>query len=257
MNRKDEQKKKEERHIFKEFAKFCSSLEINEESIKSGDEIKREPDILCQLKDGSHLAFELTKAVDNKVPHRMDCAQKAEEFWDEYKNNILPKHEKERFDRIFSGCSITLNLNKQATLPKIKKAIKHIFKKYENTYRCNLGLIQRVESDLPNCYESIKIEPKDGEPEFRCSRAMSVSTTLVKDRIKNKRERTYETSCPIHLLIYSSHHSFGPDGFWNQQDTKTYIEENIGSSMFERIWIFDRRSGKAEKIVYAFPETNN
>ena len=247
MNRKEDQKKRE-KYIFGEFTRVCPLDIVSFESKNPP-----EPDILCQLKDGSSLAFELTEAVDDKVPQRMDNAQKAKKFWEDYKNNELPKEDKERFDRIFSGCSITLNLNKQATMPKIKKAIKLIFKKYKNSYRCQLGLIQRVESDdLPDCCESIKIEPKDGEPEFSCSRAMPISPKFVIDRIKSKFRKTYKTSCPINLLIYSGHHSFGPDGFWNQPDTKSYIEVNMGSSLFERIWIFNR-----SEIVYVFPEINN
>ena len=248
MNRKDKQKERE-MYIFGAFAKVCP-LEIT--SFESKD--PPEPDILCQLKDGSSLAFELTEAVDDRVPQRMDNAQKAEKFWEDYKNNELLPEDKERFDRLFSGCSITLNLNKQTTMPKIKKAIKYIFKKYKNSYRCQLGLIQRVKSDFPDCYESIKIEPKDGEPEFRCSRAMSISPKFVINIIKNKFERNYETDYPIHLLIYSGQHSLGPDCFWNQPNTKSYIEKNMGSSLFKRIWIFDRHK---MKIVYVFPEITN
>ena len=68
MNRKDAQEERE-RCIFREFAGVCP-LEVNEESIKSGDEEKKEPDIHCHLKDGSGLPFELTEAVDGNIPKK-------------------------------------------------------------------------------------------------------------------------------------------------------------------------------------------
>lgn len=248
MNRQDKQKETEI-YVFKEFAKFCP-LGINEKTIKSGDEKKQEPDILCQSADGKCLAFELTEAVDDQVPHTMDKAEKVEKFWKEYHDNKLPKNEKERFDHIFSGCSITLNPQKRATLPNIKKAIPLIFNKYKNSYRSQLGLIRREASDLPNCCESIKIEPKDGEPEFRCSRAINRSPEFIFNKILKKFKKQYNLSRATHLLIYSDRHSLGPDGFWNQTDTKSYLEKNIGNSPFERIWIFDMHEGKIE---YVYP----
>jgi len=252
MNRHDVQKE-DELFVFKEFIKVCP-LGINGKSIKSGDEAKKEPDIMCILNDGSNLSFELTAAVDKKVPHKMDIAKKAEEYWENYKNNKIPKDEKERFERIFSGCSITLNLKENATNNIAEKAIKNIFERYKNSCRNQLGIMHTERQDLPKDCESIKIEPKDGEPEFRCSRTINRSPMFIFDKILKKFKKQYDQSYPIHLLIYSDRHSLGPDGFWNQTDTKSYIEENIGNSPFERIWIFDWHK---MKIEYVFPGINN
>jgi hypothetical protein len=246
MNRNQEQKDRE-KYIFGEFAKVCP-LEIA--SFESKD--PPEPDILCQLKDNRRLGFELVEAVDNKIPHKDSVIEKAKELWEEYKNNKLPKDENERFEHIFSGCSLTLSLSDQATGKMIKEAIPLIFAKYKNSCRSTLGLIKRVESDLPEGCESIRIEPRDAKPIFRCSSGSLISSACIK-ALRDKFGKTYVTDYSIHLLVYNDHHPF----FLIQSDIKTYIEENIDSSPFKRIWFFDRRSGKMEKIVYAFPEIND
>lgn len=249
MNRKDKQKAERERCIFREFAKVCS-LEINEESIKSGDDKKREPDILCQLKDGSGLAFELTEAVDNRISHKDNVVKKAEEFREEYKNNKLLKAERERFECVFRGCSLTLSLRDRATEHTVEKAIPKIFEKYKNSCRSDLGLIKREESGLPNGCESIIIEPQDArEAIFRCSTGSLISPACI-GALDNKFRKTYKPVPPIHLLVYSDHHPF----FAIESDIKAYIEENNNRSRFKNIWFFERRSGKQEggRIEYVF-----
>jgi hypothetical protein len=247
MTNKENQKKKVQNQIFKEFTKKCPLKIASFESKEPP-----EPDILCQLSNGSTLAFELTEAVDNKIPHKDSVIEKAEEFWQEYKNNRLPKNEKERFEHIFSGCSLTLSLSDQATKRMIKKAIPLIFEKYKNSCRSTLGLIKRVGSNLPEGCESIRIEPRDAEPIFRCSSGSLISSSCIK-ALRDKFGKIYKTNHSIHLLVYNDHHPF----FLVQSEIKTYIEQNIDSSPFEKIWFFDRRSGKTEKILYAFPEIND
>ena len=242
MNRK-EKKKEKERYFFEEFAKICP-LEII--SFESKD--PPEPDILCQLNDGSSLAFELVEAVDNKIPHKDRVIEKSEALWNEYYNSKLSREERERFDAVFSGCSLTLDLSTKATEEDIKKAIPQIFKKYKNSCRDTLRLIQRINNDLPKGCESIRIEPQEAKPIFRCSRGSLISSSCIK-ALGDKFGKTYETNHSIHLLVYNDHHPF----FSVQSEIETYIEHNIESSPFEKIWFFDRRSGTDEKIVYAFP----
>jgi hypothetical protein len=246
MNRKEKQKEKE-KSIFREFVEVCS-LEINEESIKSGDESKNEPDILCQLKDGSSLAFELTEAVDNKIPQKDHIIEKAGKFWEDYKNNTLPKDKKERFERVFSGCSLSLTITDDATQNHIKKAIPKIFERYQNSCRDQLGLIHHEQDNLPKGCEIIRIEPRDAAPIFICSSGSFISSACI-EALRKKFGKTYKNNHSIHLLVYNDHHPF----FFVQSDIKTYIEENIDSSPFERIWFFDRCSGKMKEIVYVFP----
>ncbi|MEA3225298.1 MAG: hypothetical protein U9Q07_05050 [Planctomycetota bacterium] len=256
MNQKDAQKAKRERCIFREFAKVCP-LEINEESIKSGDDKKREPDILCQLKDGSGLAFELIEAVDEKITDKTGSVRKkAEEFWEEYKNNKLPKTERERFECVFSGCSFTLSLSDQATNSTAKKAIREIFKKYKNSCRSDLGLIKREGSDLPNGCESILIEPQDEKPPiFRCSTGSLISSACI-TALEKKFVKTYNKAVrTIHLLVYSDRHPL----FLAKSDIETYVKQNIDSSPFDKIWFFERRPGKHDggPTVHEFSKTNN
>jgi hypothetical protein len=245
MNRKDTQKERE-RRIFREFA-GVSPLEINDESIRSGDEEKKEPDILCHLKDGSGLAFELTEAVDEKVPHKDNMCEKAEEFWEEYKN----KHEaeRERFECVFSGCSLTLSLSDQATVDTVKKAIPEIFKRYTTSCSSDLGLIKREVSGLPEGCESIMIEPKDAKPIFRCSTGSFISSACI-TALEKKFAKQYKTDHSIHLLVYSDHHPF----FLRRSDIKTYIGENINRSPFENIWFFERRANAGHAVIISKDE---
>jgi hypothetical protein len=243
MNRKEEQKERE-MYIFGEFVKICP-LEII--SFESKD--PPEPDILCQLNNGSSLAFELVEAVDNKIPHKDHVTEKSEELWNEYYNYKLSQKERDRFDAVFSGCSLSLSLTDHATEKVIEKAIPLLFKRYKNSCRDQLGLIHHEQAGLPKGCERIRIEPQEAKPTFRCSRASHISSNFIIERLKSKFGKTYETNHSIHLLVYNDHHPF----FLIQSEIKIYIEQNINSSQFERIWFFDRRSGKKEEIVYVFP----
>jgi len=244
MNRK-EKKKEKERYFFEEFAKICP-LEII--SFESKD--PPEPDILCQLNDGSSLAFELVEAVDNKIPHKDQLTEKSEVLWKEYYNSKLSREERKRFDAVFSGCSLSLSLTNHATEKVIEKAIPLLFKRYKNRCRDQLGLIHYEQDGLPEGCERIRIEPQEAKPTFRCSRASHISSDFIIECLKSKFGKTYETNHSIHLLVYNDHHPF----FLIQSEINIYIEQNIDSSQFERIWFFDRRSGKKEEIVYVFPQ---
>ena len=58
-----------EREIFKSFAKICP-LGIDVESIES--RLPNEPDLVCRLKDGSPIAFEVTVA-NTQNPEEMQA----------------------------------------------------------------------------------------------------------------------------------------------------------------------------------------
>lgn len=241
MNDKQEQRKSREKCIFKKFAEICP-LDIK--SFESKD--PPEPDILCELKNGENLAFELVEAVDNKIPQKDIVIEKAEKLWTEYYNSKLSKEERERFDAVFSGCALSLALTDHASEKVIEKAVPLLLKKYQNSCRDQLGLIHHEQDGLPEGCERIRIEPKEAKPIFRCSRASHISSSLVIKAIKSKFEKSYETKHSIHLLIHNDHHSL----FMNQSDTKTYIKKKFDSSPFYKIWIFDYLQNK---IDFVFP----
>jgi len=243
MNRTEEQKDRE-KYIFGEFVEVCP-LEIV--SFESKD--PPEPDILCQLHDGNELAFELVEAVDNKIPHKDHVTEKSEALWNEYYNSKLSQKERDRYDAVFSGCSLSLSLTNHVTEKAIEKAIPLLFEKYKNSCRDQLGLIHHEQVGLPKGCERIRIEPQEAKPTFRCSRASHISSDFIIECLKSKFGKIYETKHSIHLLVFNDHHPF----FLMQSDIKNYIEENISSSPFDKIWFFDQCSGKMKEIVYVFP----
>ena len=240
MNQQYRQKEIE-RCVFKEFVKVCPLKIVSFES-----KGPPEPDILCQLNGGSSLAFELVEAVDNKIPHKDIVIEKAETLWSEYYNSKLSEEERERFDAVFSGCSLSLALTDHASEKVIEKAVPLLFRKYINSCRDQLGLIHHEQDGLPEGCERIRIEPKEAKPIFRCSRASHISSSLVIKALESKFEKSYITDYSIHLLIHNGHHAL----FMNQSGTKTYIKKNIGSSPFDKIWIFDYLRNK---IDFVFP----
>lgn len=246
MNYKQEQKKIRESYIFKEYAKICP-LEIV--SFDSKD--PPEPDIVCELKNGDNLAFELVEAVDNKIPHKDSVIEKAETLWSEYYNSNLSEEESKRFDAVFTGCSLSLALTDHASEKVIKKAIPLLFKKYKNSSRDQLGLIHHAQDGLPEGCERIRIEPQEAKPIFRCSRASHISSDFVIKAVREKFGKTYETNHSIHLLVFNDHHSLGPDCIWLDK-TKKYVQQNLPDSPFKRVWVFDKCSSK---IAYVFPNS--
>ncbi len=238
--------------IFKQFAIVCG-LEIDTGSIKSGDEIKKEPDILCQLLNGSKLAFELTEAVDSRVPRRDAVCDEAEKIWKKHYNSLSP-NDKLRFDCVCDGGIISLKISDHTSKSNIQKAIPILIKKLKDRCRDQLGLIKWISKDefpLPEGCDHLTIEAQEAKPKFRCSRAGCISPGFVLNKIEKKFLKSYESSNPIHLLVYDEHHSFGPDCLWIDK-TKQYVEKNLKDSPFERVWVFDRCS---QKIVYVFPNS--
>ncbi len=60
---REENKAKYEKNIFLTFLK-ASNLSINENTIRSGKHNQKEPDLLCEFKNGEHVAFELGRIRD-------------------------------------------------------------------------------------------------------------------------------------------------------------------------------------------------
>ena len=236
-------KKEKEKYIFGEFKKV-SPLDIESfENRKSP-----EPDILCGLKNGEKLAFEMGSATDEKSPHNEDIIKKAKQFLDEYMKQ-LDESEKVHFESVFDY-TLTLSLNDQATKNNINKAILKIFQKYKNYRRDLRGQIYHEQDNLPKGIKIIRIEQEKSKSPIRISSALFISSNAVIDRLKDKFGKHYDTNNPIHLLIHSE---FDPL-FFNYTEINTFIEQNINTSPFEKIWLFDWH---LNKIVYVFPSTKN
>lgn len=242
MTRKEEQKEIE-KHIFGEFTEVCP-LDIV--SFESKD--PPEPDILCELKNGEMLAFEMGSATDERSPHNDDKIKKAIKFLDEHMKQ-LDESERVFFESVFDY-TLTLSLNDQATDNNIKKAIPKIFQKYKNYSRDLRGQIYHEQKNLPKGIKIIRIEQKKSKSPVRISNALFISSNAVIDRLKDKFGKHYDTNNPIHLLIHSE---FDPL-FFNYTEINTFIEQNINTSPFEKIWLFDWH---LNNIVYIFPSTKN
>ena len=204
-----------------------------------------EPDIRCQMSDGSWVAFEVTESIDDLIAQRNEEAQSLKNNIKEYlkvssvKDEILNKY-----------CDAMISIYPYDRIPrKIYRSQK------------NIDSLLKFLANFPNDTDEVEfnsigkhkyiIEIDRGNfigPIFNTDIGGSFNDYIIQTiKIKFFR-KTYQTDLPIELLI---HYHMQPGPFqWDVDEAIYFIKNNLKKSPFRRAWIF---STKENKILDRYP----
>lgn len=246
MNRQDKQRKIEI-SVFKEFVKFCL-LEIV--SFDSKD--PPEPDILCELKNGNKLAFELVEAVDHNQARQHDLSISVKQEMRQYYES-LSGSSKNNFNNLYGNADLFFKFGDDLTKNKILNNLPEIFTFLLSLDEKSEGNIKNTTPNFPNVCKKIRINRGCFiGPMFNISNAMYIKDGVT-EALSSKFNKAYSCSYPIELIIHSDTRPLLPSTLWIDE-VKGYIKENLLNSPFRRVWVFGLHE---MKIEYVFPSVES
>jgi hypothetical protein len=204
-----------------------------------------EPDIMCQISDGSWVTFEVTESIDDLIAQRNEEAQSLKTNIKEYLNKSSLKNE-----LLVKYCNAMISIYPYDRIPK------KIFRSQKN-----IDSLLKFLANLPNDineeeFNSIGkhkyiIEIDRGNfigPIFNTDIGGSFNDYIIQAIDIKFFKKNYRTDLPIELLVYY-HMQPGPFQ-WDVNEAIDFIKNNLKKSPFRRAWIF---STKENKILDGYP----
>ena len=244
MRKSPAQQIEDELHAFRVFAaQFL--LPVISESIQKRD--PPEPDILCRLADGNHVAFELVEICHPKnaafmggVGARADLIEKA------YQN--LPAEIKSRFDGRFVNSPLSFEFLPKASQHQISARIRGILCELMNQ-ASSKDDDWVFSTDARKVLASVRARGRvdtPGRPSFNIAGSFAHEDVVV-ESVMSKLSKTYETSHPIELVAYFGGRALELSREWKESLQDILCSKGLGQ--FRRIWIL----GSSEvKFVYPY-----
>lgn len=242
------QQAKNEIRIFKKFARLCPySIHLNSITKKEPPE----PDISCNLSDGSTIAFELVECIDNSIAQSIYDSSKLKKTFDDKLERLLQER-KERFKVNFRNALIYIAFIKRISANKKMLSIPTILDyllTLESTAEGKFDL--RSHPDLKNIVRWISIKRgKFAGPIFNVE-AVTFFAEPAKERVEDKFKKQYKTKCKTDLLAYYELQPELPENHW-LPSVQDFVKNNIKTSVFRRAWIY---SVTKNKIIFVYPSS--
>lgn len=195
-----------EEMIFYAFAEANGEL-IDLDSIKICD--PPEPDILCKLKTGEIVYFELTECVTPEVPRELYTKLKVHKL---FEKNLESHPLGEIIIKMYPAKMIHVGFRDGLTISQIRATIPQIFKflSKSDPTKSVLNFYHPFEfPPLQNIAGDIEIYSYNGElPEFRIDKMIEAipSNILVPEAVRAKYRKSYETGGRrVYLLAFFLH----------------------------------------------------
>lgn len=232
-----------EMRIFRRFAAICA-LPLSTESAEN--RYPPEPDILCKVEGGSAIAFELVQIIDSGLAKRTDAQVDLHEHLENEYESFLPKEKVEISQRIGNAlidvaykANVSLKIKRNTT-----KAIIFSLKDIDPYFEGNIILGRELSKVIK------RITICRGDFNGPCFNVESVGSICdpIAEKLEEKFNKAYKTNLPIELLAYYDLQPILRESYWLPKAI-SFIERNIYTSPFERVWIFDVHK---EKIIYSY-----
>jgi hypothetical protein len=236
MNKKE---KKEYQILLKFTEKY--PFPIIADSIKN--EKPPKPDISCKLKDGKSIAFELVEIIDDGLAKRLNDKLEIERIINQKLNDL--NIEKKIFKDRMVIIDYHHNASKNKKISIIDQLIAYIIK-----IECRIGdYYFNNEPGFNGTLHSISIiESNYDNQRFSVNDFGSIGNPVL-EQVKKKFDNSYERELEIELLAYYQLFPNIQERIW-LPNVREFVQENITSSPFKKIWIF---SVTQEKIIFSFP----
>ena len=232
-----------EMRIFRRFAAICA-LPLSTESAES--RYPPEPDILCKVEGGGEIAFELVKIIDSGLAKRNDAQKDLHEHMEnEYES--LPPKEKMEFSQRIGNALIDVAYKPDVSLKAKRSTTKAIILSLK-------GVDPYFEGNIPLGMELSKVIKRiticRGDFSGPCFNVESVGSFRdpIVEKLEEKFNKSYKTKFIIELLAYYDLQPVLRESYWLPKAI-SFIERNIHTSPFGRIWIFDVHK---ENIIYCY-----
>lgn len=237
---------KEEIRVFREFAKI-SPYPIALSSIKKEEPPK--PDISCELRDGTSMAFEVVECIDTSFARLSSDTPKLRNMLREEVKK-LSTDKREEFNKIFGNANIHVSFVEEASLKMKSGAILKIIDYLLTLEDFAVGtFLIRNHQKLKNVVRRISITRGQlSRPDFTSSFA-AWSGEPARESIEDKFTRKYATEWTVELLAYYELQPVFPEDH-SLKEVQDFVVSKIDNSPFERVWIY---SVPRNHIIYVYP----
>ena len=206
-----------------------------------------EPDILCRLKDGNQVAFELVEVCHPQNVRFSAKSQIVGRLLEETYNS-LPAELRQAFDSRFGGKPLSFAFHPEATTRQISTALPLIFSELINQWKgeeeyCTFSA--RTSKVLHSVKLRGHVYERD-RPFFNIAGSFQ-SEEIVVQTIVSKLSKKYETPHPIELLAFIGAWAWGKSTGW--QDALGPILQSQGLGPFRRVWVLGW-----DEVQFVYPE---
>lgn len=232
--------------VFKKFADIAPHpIDINSIIKKEPPE----PDISCNLSDGSSLAFELVECIDEPIAQaHSDAIQLKRNLREQLEE--LPRDKRKEFFIKFGNAMINVTFLEGVSL-RIKLDAVPMIHSYLLTLEDNAEgrFSLRNHNELGCVVRRILIHRGQYTgPIFNLTPVTWFTDPVIK-RIEGKFGKKYEAKSRIELLVYYGLQPEIIDDEW-LESVRELVEEIIGDSSFSRVWIY---SISENRVVFVYP----
>lgn len=229
--------------IFLEFAAVCP-LGITRDSIEKRD--PPEPDILCRIRDGSALAFELVELVDRARIAKPMADQ--EQLMDSLReaSRALPEETRKQLKDAWVG----VEFRPDRTLRKRKEYARQLVEQVAADPTVE-GKVAVRERDAEVARANVKRREGLDGPHFRVIVAGHYEPVPL-GAIEEKFDKAYQGGNPVDLLAHFDRQHAPLEAQIGK--LVAFVEANIARSPYGRVWIFDRHN---HRIWYPNAELRN
>ncbi len=146
MQEKSKAQNEEEIHLFNRFVE-ASRIQVKSDSINKLN--PPNPDILCELIDGTMLAVEITEITDRGLSKSESDIASLANYLDEYlTNNPIPE---------LSDAYVAINFADDLTLQQRKKVVQPLFELLQSLPANHIGKIDVKQSEVSNVITHLEI----------------------------------------------------------------------------------------------------
>jgi hypothetical protein len=222
-----------ELRTFREFVK-AAGLPIVPHSVEKRP--PPEPDVFCQLLDGSAVAFELMEICNPGNARYMNSAtEKYDLIVSAYHN--LPPQVRDAFDVRFVDVPLSFCFRRDASIAYIRNALPYLL-----TELASVSIRQDQYADfspkVAAAVDSVNERGRHnaaGEVNFNIGGEYDHAIPL--DALTAKLRKVYEASCPIELVAHFGPLAWGADRSYCDTFVRLLEEEGLGP--FRRVWVQD------------------
>jgi hypothetical protein len=193
-----------------------------------------EPDILCQLADGTHIAFELTEVcVPANAAFTSSAWERARIIEECYRT--LPNQIKMQLDARFGQSALSFRFQSGSTLRQVRGIIPRIFREL-SAHAENPNFFDAFSAPVKKVLDSIWLRGRSYEtpgPWFNLNGSFSPDDIVV-DCVMAKLYKKYTTPHSIELLAHFGHFAFSSKEW---QEPLRELLDRRGTRPFRRIWV--------------------
>lgn len=237
----------EERRLFELFAEYAN-LPVITDSIQTC--APPAPDILCTMRDGAKVAFELGELSDEKFRQgNGTMLQSRDLLWRAFRS-LAPSYQSE-LQRYYASALISVQFSPTASLRRREDVLPQLFEWMAS----DLPERETLAPMLPTSVEGVveKLVISRPYPAFTIEPGFATRVVPPTLRIVDKKLKAiYESEYPIELLLHMPF-PFVPLAQWLQTHEQ-WLRAKVEGSVFRRVWVFspaERTADTAAKLIYS------